>query len=58
MTTKVDRIREILEEVSSSPQDYDMAKVANEINSFYQKETSIAENMQDYWTHQRCGAEK
>jgi len=58
MATKVERIREILEEVTSNPQDYDITKVANEIDSFYEKETSIAENMESYWANLNAGSAK
>jgi len=58
MTTKVQRIREILEEVSDNPDDYDLAKVANEIDGFYREETTISENMQDYWANLNAGSER
>lgn len=55
---KIKRIKELIEEYADCRSEMDLQKVAVEIFDLSREDQVIAENMKDYWMHQRSGGER
>jgi len=52
------KIKELIEEYGSSPEDHDPQKVAQEVYDLSQEDAKVAANTKDYWTHLADQADK